>query len=106
VIHRGTGQTEIRATFQDLFGGTIILVNLSVTSVSVACVPDGVNYACTAIANFSNSTTLDVTRSGTAWSSSNTAVATCRFGRSGHSRSQMDRQRFRLGSSPPLAASR
>ena len=76
VIHRGTGQTEIRATFQDLFGGSIILVNLSVTSVSVACVPDGVNYACTAIANFSNSTTLDVTRSGTAWSSSNTAVAT------------------------------
>ena len=76
VTHRGSGQAEIRATYQDLFGGAIILVNVSVSSVSVACVPDGAAYNCTAIASFSNGTTLDVTRSGTAWSSSNANVAT------------------------------
>jgi len=76
VIHRGTGQVEIRATFQDLIGGAIILVNVSVTSLSVTCVADGSAYACTAVANFSNNTTQDVTRTGTAWSSSNPAVAT------------------------------
>ena len=76
VTHRGSGQTEIRASAQNLIGGTIILVNVSVTSVGVTCVPDGANFTCTAIANFSNGTALDVTRSGTAWSSSNTAIAT------------------------------
>ena len=76
VTHRGSGQVEIRATYQDLFGGAIILVNVSVTSVSVSCVPQGANYTCTATASFSNGTTLDVTSAGTAWSSSNASVAT------------------------------
>ena len=75
VIHRGSGQAEIRATYQDLFGGAIILVNLSVTSLSVTCVPEGSAYTCAAVASFSNGTTLDVTRSGAAWSSSNPSVA-------------------------------
>lgn len=52
------------------------MVNVSVTAVSVTCAPDGANYNCTSIANFSNGTTLDVTHNGTAWSSSNTAIAT------------------------------
>jgi hypothetical protein len=76
VTHRGTGQAEIRASAQNLIGGTVILVNVSVTSVGVTCVPDGTNYNCTAIANFSNGTTSDVTSTGTAWSSSNTSIAT------------------------------
>src|SRR5688572_28524014 len=29
VTHRGSGQAEIRATYQDVFGGAIILVNIS-----------------------------------------------------------------------------
>jgi hypothetical protein len=76
VTHRGSGQAEIRAAYQDLFGGVIILVNVTVTSVTVTCSAEGPAYACAAVANFSNGTTLDVTRSGAAWSSSNTAIAT------------------------------
>ena len=76
VTHRGSGQAEIRATYQSLFGGAIILVNVSVSSVSVTCVADGAAFACTAIASFSNGTTQDVTRSGTAWSTSNPSIAT------------------------------
>jgi hypothetical protein len=76
VVHRGSGQAEIRATYEDLFGGAIILVNVSVSSVSVSCAPDGGGYACTSVASFSNGTTQDVTRSGTAWSSSNPNIAT------------------------------
>jgi hypothetical protein len=76
VIHRGSGQAEIRATYQDVFGGAIILVNISITSLRVTCLPDGSAYACTAIASFSNGTATDVSRSGTAWSTSNGAIAT------------------------------
>jgi uncharacterized protein YjdB len=76
VTHRGSGQAEIRATYQDLFGGAIILVNISISSLSVTCLPDGSAYACTAIASFSNGTSTDVSRSGAAWSTSNAAIAT------------------------------
>jgi uncharacterized protein YjdB len=76
VVHRGSGQAEIRATYQELIGGAVILVNVTVSSVSVSCTPDGSAYACTAVASFSNGTTQDVTRAGAAWSSSNPGVAT------------------------------
>jgi uncharacterized protein YjdB len=76
VTHVGSGQTEIRATYQNLFGGAIVLVNVTVTSVTVACTPESGAHVCTAIARLSNGTTQDVTSSGAVWSSSNTDIAT------------------------------
>lgn len=76
VTHVGNGQAEIRATYQNLLGGAIVLVNVTVTSVTVACTPETGAHVCTAVANLSNGTTQDVTRSGTTWSSSNTDIAT------------------------------
>ena len=75
VTYLGSGQTEIRATYQNLFGGAIVLVNVTVTSVSVTCTPETGAHVCTAIARLSNGVTQDVTRSGAVWSSSNTAIA-------------------------------
>ena len=76
VSHVGNGQAEIRATYQDLFGGAIVLVNVTVTSVTVTCTPESAAHTCTAVARLSNGTTQDVTSSGAVWSSSNTDVAT------------------------------
>jgi hypothetical protein len=76
VTHVGSGQAEIRATSQDRFGGAIILVNLTVTLVSVTCTPESGAHVCTALAQLSNGVVQDVTRSGAAWSSSNPNVAT------------------------------
>jgi hypothetical protein len=75
VTHVGSGQTEIRATYQNLFGGAIVLVNVTVTSVTVTCTPESGAHVCTAIARLSNGVMQDVTRSGAVWSSSNTAIA-------------------------------
>ena len=76
VSHVGSGQAEIRATYQDLFGGAIVLVNVTVTSVAVTCTSETGAHVCTATARLSNGTTQDVTSSGAVWSSSNTDVAT------------------------------
>lgn len=76
VTHIGNGQAEIRATYQNLFGGAIVLVNVTVTSVTVACTPESGAHTCTAVARLSNGTTQDVTSSGAVWSSSNTDIAT------------------------------
>jgi uncharacterized protein YjdB len=75
VTHLGSGQTEIRATYQNLFGGAIVLVNVTVTAVTVTCTPETGAHVCTAIARLSNGVTQDVTRSGAVWSSSNTNIA-------------------------------
>jgi hypothetical protein len=75
VTHLGSGQTEIRATYQNLFGGAIVLVNVTVTSVMVTCTPETGAHVCIATARLSNGVTQDVTRSGAVWSSSNTAIA-------------------------------
>ena len=79
VTHLGSGQTEIRATYQNLFGGAIVLVNVTVTSVTVTCTPEAGAHTCTAVAMLANGVTQDVTRSGASWSSSNTNVATVDF---------------------------
>ena len=76
VTHVGSGQAEIRATYQDRFGGAIVLVNVTVTSVTVTCAAESGAHVCTAIAQLSNTVTQDVTRSGAVWSSSNPSVAT------------------------------
>ncbi len=75
VTHVGSGQAEIRATYQDRFGGVIVLVNVSVSSVTVTCTPEAGAHVCSALARLSNGVTQDVTRSGAVWSSSNTAIA-------------------------------
>jgi uncharacterized protein YjdB len=75
VTHIGSGQAEIRATYQDHFGGAIILVNVTVTTVTVTCTPETGAHVCTAIARLSNGVTQDVTRSGASWSSSNPTIA-------------------------------
>jgi len=75
VTHLGSGQTEIRATYQNLFGGAIVLVNVTVTAVTVTCTPETGAHVCTAIARLSTGVTQDVTRSGAVWSSSNTNIA-------------------------------
>ena len=75
VTHRGSGQAEIRATYEDLFGGAIILVNVSVSSVSVACAPQFEAHQCTATAHLSDGSNQNVTSQAT-WTSSNSAVAT------------------------------
>ena len=76
VSHVGSGQAEIRATYQSLFGGAIVLVNVTVTSVTVTCTPESGAHMCTAVARLSNGNTQDVTSSGAVWSSSNTDIAT------------------------------
>lgn len=76
VTNIANGQAEIRATYQDHFGGTLALVNLSVLSVAVTCTPETAAHVCTARATLSNGLTQDVTRSGAFWFSSNTNVAT------------------------------
>jgi uncharacterized protein YjdB len=76
VTHIGSGQTEIRATYQNLFGGAIVLVNVTVTSVTVTCTLESGAHVCTAVARLSSGTTQDVTNSGAVWSSSNTDIAT------------------------------
>jgi uncharacterized protein YjdB len=76
VTNIGSGQTEIRATYQNLFGGAIVLVNVAVTSVTVACTAETGAHVCTAVALLANGLTQDVTRSGAVWSSSNTSIAT------------------------------
>lgn len=76
VTNIANGQAEIRATYQDHFGGTLVLVNLSVLSVAVTCTPETAAHVCTARAALSNGVTQDVTRSGAFWFSSNTNVAT------------------------------
>jgi hypothetical protein len=75
VTHIGSGQAEIRATYQDHFGGAIILVNVTVASVTVSCTPESGAHVCTAVARLSNGVTQDVTRSGATWTSSNTTIA-------------------------------
>lgn len=75
VTHLGSGQAEIRATYQDRFGGAIILINVTVTSVAVTCTPESGAHVCSAAARLSNGVTQDVTRSGAVWSSSNPAIA-------------------------------
>ena len=75
VTHIGSGQAEIRATYQDHFGGAVILVNVTVTAVTVTCTPETGAHVCTAMARLSNGVTQDVTRSGASWSSSNPTIA-------------------------------
>jgi len=76
VTHIGSGQSEIRATYQNLFGGAIVLVNVTITAVTVTCTPEAGAHVCTATARLSNGATQDVTSSGAVWSSSNPDIAT------------------------------
>jgi uncharacterized protein YjdB len=76
VTHVGSGQAEIRATYQERVGGAIVLVNVAVTSITLTCTPESGAHVCTASARLSNGTSQDVTRSGASWSSSNPNVAT------------------------------
>jgi hypothetical protein len=76
VTHIGSGQVEIRATYQNLIGGAVVLVNVTVTSVTVTCTPENGGHVCTAVALLANGVTQDVTRSGASWSSSDTNIAT------------------------------
>jgi uncharacterized protein YjdB len=76
VTHIGSGQSEIRATYQNLFGGAIVLVNVTVTALTVTCTPETGAHVCTATARLSNGSIQDVTRSGAVWTSSNTDIAT------------------------------
>ncbi len=71
----GSGQAEIRATYQDHFGGAIVLVNVTVTAVTVTCTPETGAHVCTAMARLSNGVTQDATRAGASWSSSNPTIA-------------------------------
>jgi uncharacterized protein YjdB len=76
VSHVGSGQAEIRATYQNLFGGAIVLLNVTVTAVAVSCTPATGAHVCAALATLSNGTTQDVTNSETTWSSADTNIAT------------------------------
>ena len=75
VTNIASGQAEIRATYEDRFGSTLVMVNLSVLSVAVTCTPETGAHVCTARATLSNGLIQDVTRSGAFWFSSNTNVA-------------------------------
>jgi len=74
VTHVADGQTEIRATYHEFIGGTIVAIGVTATSVAVTCVPEPASHRCNALAQFSNGTSQDVSTSST-WTSSNPAIA-------------------------------
>lgn len=74
----GTGELDVKATYQGATGSLHLLVaKLPVVAVTVTGAPSAalVSFQLTATARLSDGSTLDVTRSAT-WESSNTAVAT------------------------------
>jgi hypothetical protein len=78
----GTGEVDIRATYQSVSGSLHLLVaNASVAQLTISSAPSGpaASFQLTATARFADGSTQDVTRSAT-WASSNTGVATVSSG--------------------------
>jgi hypothetical protein len=71
------GQVNISATFQSVVGGMTLTLSgvVTVTTITVTCVPQTEAHQCSAVANRSDESTQQVT-SLAAWASSNTTVAT------------------------------
>lgn len=74
VTHVANGQAEIRATYHEFIGGTVVAIGVTATSVAVTCAADATSHRCSAIAQFSNGTSQEVS-TGSTWASSNPAIA-------------------------------
>lgn len=72
------GQTEIRARFEDVIGGTAVTISsapATVTTITVTCTPELSRHRCTATATLIDGSVETITNRA-AWTASNPSVAT------------------------------